>query len=155
MDGVVADFDTKAEEIIGYQHPSHTRWPDEDWRKILDYPRFYRDLPLCEGALDLVTHALHIAHNNQMEVKFLTAIPKDNDFPWAFYDKVEWARKYFPMIPVFFGPYSHDKKHHVKTGDILIDDRITNIQDWNEAGGLGILHTGDIHATIRKLRDLI
>lgn len=155
MDGVVADFDTAVKIILGYSQEPFTRYPDEDWRKILDYPRFYRDLPLCANALDLVTHSLHIAHHNQMEVKFLTAIPKDNDFPWAFTDKVEWARKYFPNIPVWFGPYSQDKQHHAKTGDVLIDDRISNIQEWNNAGGIGILHRGDVYATLQKLKELV
>ena len=155
MDGVVADFDARVQEILGYSHPPYTRYPDEDWRKILIYPRFYRGLPLCQDALHLVTNCLHTAHINKMEVKFLTAIPRDNDFPWAFYDKVEWAREHFPNIPVWFGPYSHDKKVHCNPGDVLIDDRTVNIADWTEAGGIGILHRGDVSATLIKLKELI
>lgn len=155
MDGVVADFDAKVQEILGYAKEPYARYPDEDWRKILEYPRFYGDLPLCKDALHLVTICLHIAHVNNMDIKFLTAIPRDNDFPWAFHDKVYWAKEHFPNIPVWFGPYSHDKKIHAKPKDILIDDRVVNITEWNEVGGIGILHKGDVDATIRILRELV
>lgn len=155
MDGVVADFDVKAKEIIGYSHPPYTRYPIEDWRKILNYPRFYRDLPLCVGAKDLVTAVLHMAHQKDMDVKFLSALPKDNDFPWAVYDKVSWAQQYFPTIPVWLGPYSNDKQLRSKPGEVLIDDRKSNIEQWSAKGGFAILHSGDVDATIKLLKEFL
>ncbi len=152
MDGVVADFDAKVSEILGYTREPFTRYPDEDWRKILNYPRFYRDLPLCKDAKYLVTMVLHIAHIKDMDVKFLSALPKDNDFPWAAYDKFIWAQNYFPMIPVWIGPYSQDKQIRSRAGDVLIDDRISNIDQWNQKGGFGILHRGDTENTLKELK---
>ena len=42
MDGVVADFDAYAKEILGYSTPGGKRYPVDDWAKISANPRFYR-----------------------------------------------------------------------------------------------------------------
>lgn len=155
MDGVVADFDAVARKIIGYSHPAHERWPDSDWAKLRSHPRFYSELPLMPDAHELVNTVMDWAAQHDRDVRFLTAIPQDNDFPWAIQDKITWAQKHFGNIPVWFGPYSHDKRHHARPGDILIDDRASNIQEWREAGGTGILHHGDVPATLNKLRTIL
>ncbi len=152
MDGVVADFDAAVSQILGYNREPFTRYPDEDWQQILNHPRFYRHLPICKDAKYLVTNVLHMAHQKSMDVKFLSALPKGNDFPWAAYDKVMWAQDYFPMIPVWIGPYSEDKQLRSKKGDVLIDDRVSNIDQWNSKGGFGILHKGDVENTLTELK---
>jgi hypothetical protein len=65
-------------------------------------------------------------------------------------DKLEWVSQHItPAIgrdlKVNFGPYSRDKRNWARRRlitppDILVDDRHLNIEQWNEAGGLGILH---------------
>ena len=45
---------------------------------------------------------------------------------------------------------SSSKKNYAKKDSILIDDRISNINDWNAAGGIGILHTSTA-TTLDKL----
>jgi hypothetical protein len=55
--------------------------------------------------------------------------------PFAAYDKVLWATERFERIPVLFGPFSHDKWRHCQPGDILIDDRTSNCEEWTRAGG--------------------
>ena len=72
---------------------------------------------------------------------------------WAFYDKVMWAHKHFPNIPVHFGPFSKDKHVHCVIGDILIDDRTSNIEEWRSAGGIGIHHKS-FKDTIEQLKNL-
>jgi hypothetical protein len=85
---------------------------------------------------------------------FLTAVPKGNDVKWAFYDKVNWATTHYPDIPVMFGPYSHDKHVHCKLGDVLIDDRTSNCEEWRHAGGVAIQHRGDVENTLREIANL-
>lgn len=153
MDGVVADFDIVAKEITGYSTDSGMRYPDKDWKKILEYPRFYRGLPLCAGAENFVSEIKDIAFQHGLDLKFLTAIPKENDMPYVFMDKVHWVDKYFPNIPVFFGLYSSDKHKHCKPNDILIDDRVSNCFDWNVAGGIAILHK-NTEDSLTKLKEL-
>lgn len=151
MDGVVADFDAYAEKIVGYSTAGGKRYPLEDWAKISANPRFYYELDACPWANPLVDACVESA----ADVKFLTAIPKANDVPWCFSDKIRWAQERWPDIPVWFGPYSHDKHHHCRSSDILIDDRADNIDDWNRAGGQGILFQGDVVDTIKKLKEAI
>jgi 5'(3')-deoxyribonucleotidase len=150
MDGVVADFDAYAQSILGYSTTGGKRYPLEDWAKISANPRFYYELETCRFADVLVDACLELSN----DVKFLTAIPRANDVPWSFTDKVLWAQERWPNIPVWFGPYSHDKHLHCSPGDVLIDDRDDNINDWNRAGGIGILHQNNIAETIVELRKI-
>ena len=139
MDGVVADFEEYAHRTLGVP-PSEGIYPDEIWKKLAANPRIYRDLKKTPYADHLVDVCKALCEVRGWELKFLTAVPKGNDVPWAFYDKMTWALFFFPDIPVMFGPYSKDKHHHCQVDDILIDDRRSNIDEWQAAGGFGILH---------------
>ena len=136
MDEVVADFTGYANTIL-----KRTSLVDDyatsEWGKLKQYPRLYRDLPVKEGGPELVDWIINYAFDKpNVFVAFLSAVPRRNDFCWAFQDKVHWANKHFPNIPVFFGPFTKDKHTHCKSpDDILIDDRLTNYTDWTAAGG--------------------
>lgn len=153
MDGVVADFDAYAFAIAGFP-PSGGFYNDEQWAEIAANDRLYRDLPKTAYADLLVDACKQYCQERNYQLMFLTAVPKGNDMHWSFYDKVQWAGKYFPDIPVHFGPYSKDKHVHCKPGDILIDDRSSNIEEWQVAGGHAIHHKNDIEATLRQLQAL-
>ena len=140
MDGVVSDFDSYAEPMVGYRTPGGIRYDDKDWKKISANQRLYSQLAKCPNADRVVNEVLRIANEHAYDVRFLTAIPRQNDVPWAFWDKIKWIEQYYPGIPVWFGPHSNEKCLHCKPGDILIDDRGSNIHEWTTAGGIGILH---------------
>jgi 5'(3')-deoxyribonucleotidase len=139
MDDVVADWRTAAEEFLQLKFPNGDQWariPDEKWQELKRNSRFYRDLPLKEDAGLLVDFCLRVKEHGLVEdVRFLSAIPHNNDMPWSIQDKVFWAHEHFRGIPVFLGPYSHDKQTHCQPGDILIDDRTSNCEEWIAAGG--------------------
>jgi len=139
MDDVVADWRTAAEEFLQLKFPNGDQWariPDEKWAELKRNSRFYRDLPLKDGADDLVEFCRAAVHSGHADdLRFLSALPHNNDMHWAVWDKVLWAQTYYPGIPVFVGPYSHDKWHHCQPGDILIDDRTSNCMEWETAGG--------------------
>ena len=137
MDGVVADFNEYAFRIHGFD--AEVEYADDLWNQIAQNPRLYRDLKKTPYADDLVNHCREFANTNQIDLYFLTGVPKSNRLHWAFYDKVEWARTHFSNIPVHFGPFSKNKWIHCTPGDILIDDRISNITEWSNAGGNAIL----------------
>jgi len=156
MDGVVSDFDAYAEPIVGFRTPGGVRYDQEGWDKIAANPRLYSLLEPCPGADRLVTTVQDLAEEFGYDVKFLTAIPRQNDVPWAFHDKTEWIKARWPNIPVWFGPYSNDKQQHCRPGDILIDDRPSNIYEWNAAGGIGILHVNyNVDETLIKLSSVV
>lgn len=154
MDDVVADFAKAALSIAGYLMPedNKAKYPIDTWKKFLNHPRMYRTLEKCQYADTLVNECLSLANYKNWDVKFLTAVPRDNDFPWAFTDKIEWAREHYPSIPVWFGPYSSDKHHHCKSGDVLVDDRQRNIERWISAGGIGILCKDHLSAIQELMR---
>jgi 5'(3')-deoxyribonucleotidase len=135
MDDVVADWMTAAKAIVNRNWNYGERIPDSDWTKVKARQRFYRDLPVKPGATELVEWCRDYKDRTDCGLFFLTALPHDYSMPWASQDKVWWANDHFPRIPVFFGPFSHDKWRHCKTGDILIDDRTSNCEEWRSAGG--------------------
>jgi hypothetical protein len=149
MDGVVADFDEYAYRTLGLP-PSGGIYSEDKWQILAENKRIYRDLKKTTYADKLVDECKDLTLTKEFDLCFLTAVPKANDIKWAFYDKVIWAQTYYPNIPVMFGPYSKDKWHHCQPGDILIDDRSSNIDEWRAAGGIAIHHIG-FDATLYEL----
>lgn len=144
MDSVVADWITGARTYLQQHNLDEDEngiIPPHQWNRLKEHHRFYQDLPLLAGANELMAWATQYSTDHNLHLAFLTAIPNGNDSPYAFYDKVRWAEEHFPDIPVFFGPYSSDKKVHCKPGDILIDDRIENCKDWRDAAGIAHQYT--------------
>lgn len=167
MDGVVADWDAGVSRITGQLPPQHTHtrdqpgdystWGYQHWPVIRLHPRIYRDLPLVRGCGTLVNLARQLRDQWNYNLLFLTAVPRNNDFPWAFSDKVYWANQHFPDIPVHFGPYSRDKHQHCRNpGDILIDDRWSNVEEWRRAGGTAVhIITNQLNPAVEFLEDLL
>jgi len=154
MDGVVADFRSRAIQVIGRDAPNASLYPDADWNRLRDDPHLFRHLPLMPGAQELVDLARRFRDELGWELLFLTAIPHNNDLPWAFHDKAAWAHEHFPDIAVHFGPYSDDKPLHCSSGDILVDDRLSNCQEWAAAGGVAVRVGRTLVSAQEELRGL-
>ena len=90
MDGVVADFNEYAYRVHGFG--SEVEYPDELWNQIAKNPRLYRDLKKTPYADDLVQYCKNFVNKHNLEIYFLTAVPKSNRLHWSFTDKVNWAR---------------------------------------------------------------
>jgi 5'(3')-deoxyribonucleotidase len=140
MDDVVADWMPAARAIVNRNWDYGERIPESDWNKVKAKARFYRDLPIKLGAHELVEYCKNIVQETNGTLQFLTALPHDYSVPYAAQDKVWWAHERFPGIPVFFGPFSFDKHKHCQPGDILIDDRTSNCNEWHAAGGLAHIY---------------
>jgi 5'(3')-deoxyribonucleotidase len=152
MDGVVADFRAYATGKIGTPSPAvGDLYPDQDWQRLRDNPHLFLELPLMARATELVNIARKYRDQLGWELQFLTAIPHNNDLPWAFHDKAEWARLHFTDIAVHFGPYSTDKHLHCSAGDILVDDRMANCRDWESAGGVAFRVARTLDSVIVEL----
>ena len=155
MDGVLADFNLAAERVLQATPEDHEaaaqrgRWPREQWELLKQQPRFYRHLPKTGMADQLVDLAREFRDQLGWRIGILTAIPKDNDVPESFQDKIEWVQEYYPDLPVYFGPYSRDKAHHCRTSqDILVDDRRDNCEQWQAAGGVTVPVTRTNHSEV-------
>lgn len=156
MDGVLADFDTRCVEMIGKRlmdfETSQAGW-DALGDLRLD---MYKDLPKMKDADYLVRNVIELSYHNGYSVGVLTAVPKLGRVPMAKQHKREWLSMHFPHLLFDFniGPWAQDKYKHCNPGDVLIDDSKLNIEQWNKAGGYGILHV-DAETSIRELKKII
>lgn len=156
MDGVLADFDAFVFENMGrtFDHQSgpsdRAMW---DFLKTVD--DMYYLLPPTPYAKELWDFVQSVG----CPVKILTAIPRRTSMPQAEEQKRRWFVKHADIfgenVVVNIGPFSRDKWTHAIPGDILIDDRIDNINDWATKGkGVAVYHK-TIDGTIALLKDCL
>jgi 5'(3')-deoxyribonucleotidase len=138
MDGVVADWESLANTILGKKCPGYDRWPDDEWQRLREVEHFYRVLPKMPKADEMMYLARKFRDHLGWELYMLTALPHDDSHPECTPDKISWMKEYYPDVEVKFGPYSHDKWKHANTGDVLVDDRTSNCDEWRAAGGTAI-----------------
>jgi hypothetical protein len=153
MDGVLVDFDT-------HFHALHCRWPrevgEENFWKVFDTKRdgFFRDCQPFEGHLEFVQAVEEVAEMKGYGVRILTALPRRSTHPLAAQEKQDWCNMHgLGHIEMCTGPYAIDKQKWVEhPHDILIDDKLLNIQQWRAKGAVGIHHEpGDFITSIQKL----
>ena len=132
-DGVLADFDTYAEEYFGMPPREYERrmGSAKFWAELEAKGDFYRNLPLMPDARELVAGVAHLRPT------ILTGCPRGD---WAQGQKVAWAEEHFPGVPIITCR-SADKRDHAKPGDVLIDDWHQHRHRWIEMGGIWISHT--------------
>jgi predicted alpha/beta hydrolase len=131
-DGVLADFDKGAQAILG-MHPrafEKSRGIGRFWAKLASAPDFYFSLPLMADAMELYEAVRHL------KPIILTGLPRGN---WAADQKVRWAAKHFPGVPIIT-TMARDKRDHAKEGDVLVDDQLRHRALWEEVGGVFIHH---------------
>ena len=158
MDGVVADFDTATRRILNTMEfdTINERWPDEGWEKLRTHPHLYRHLPKLPQADSMMALAERFRDELGWDLYMLTAIPRLNDIPDCFWDKIEWMQEYYPNVRVRFGPYSEDKQLHYRPGDILVDDRTVNCTQWRSRGGVAVqVRAGSYDLALAELEDLL
>jgi hypothetical protein len=141
MDGVLADFNGYAQEKLNLSNQARSqahkdgRWNHDVWLQLKTIPNLYYQLPKTSIADQLVATARLFRDHFGWSLGILTAVPRANDCPDAFHDKILWIQQYYPDLRVYFGPYSRDKAGHCRSGDLLIDDREENCRDWSQQGG--------------------
>ena len=149
MDGVVADFNSYANAVVGREiNRNGTDLTTEEWDKLTAIENFYLQLSPTPYGKRLVDVAKSYANYS---VQFLTAVPRKATMPTAEADKWKWLSKYFPGVPMRIGPHSRDKWRWSCPGDILVDDKESNCLDWYRAGGKAIMHDGNIETTLSNL----
>ena len=158
LDGVLADFDRFVDaHMVRISDSTPLESVIEDkrmWDFLSTIDHFYRGLELTVDANKLWDYC----ESRNLAMKILTAIPRRSTIPHAEADKRAWVAHHFGShVVVQIGPFSRDKWRHASPGDILIDDRKSNIDDWVEMGnGHGVLHVlGDAASTIHALGKII
>ena len=149
-DGVICDFLVGAAKALG--HP----WKNRAEGVILNqYEGFWENLPTMP---DFHTYWSFVSRYNP---HILTAVPGGAwtfDFRQVERGKREWYRKHLPSIPQshIHIVYREEKANYARNGqvrNILIDDHVENVQEFERAGGIGIHHVS-ARVTILKLKEL-
>lgn len=131
-DGVLADFDAGAREVLGMSPRAFEdrHGKREFWRQLARTGDFYARLPLMPDARELFDAVAHL------DPIILTGLPLGN---WAGPQKVRWAEEHFPGTHIITC-MARDKYRHMRGADVLVDDRADHRCRWEEAGGVFVLH---------------
>lgn len=138
-DGVLAQFDERVLELTGVT-PNVLDGQGALWSTLVKYPTFFRDLAPYREMVDLY----HEIKNKVGYVRVITGRPRKDGFPAASDHKREWVKEHLDANLDVIVCLSRDKQKYISKShdiDILIDDRVDNINRWIKAGGVGILHT--------------
>lgn len=144
-DGVLADFDRAAEQIFGIgSYEAQARLGQQRfWRTLRRHENFYGSLPLLPDARQLFGAVAHL------RPVILTGCPLGG---WAEAQKQGWAAEHFPGTRIITC-MARQKRLHMKSGDVLVDDNQKFRDLWEEVGGIFIHHTSadDSLEELRKL----
>ena len=142
LDGVLADFDAGAMDLLGVSpaefEARHGR--SEFWRRIAKAPNFYGTLPEMPDARYLFDAVEHL------KPTILTGLPFGN---WAAPQKIAWAAEHFPGLPIITC-MARDKHQHMEAGDVLVDDR-ENHRAAYERAGVVFIHLINARDSLRQL----
>lgn len=145
-DGVLADFDRGAAELLGMPPRVFEKKKGiaAFWRELARHPNFYGTLPLMPDAYVLFEGVKHL------HPIILTGLPRGQ---WAAPQKARWAAEHFPGTRIIT-VMAVDKRNHAQAGDILVDDQLKHAHLWEEAGGI-FVHHRDARSTLAKLRKIV
>jgi hypothetical protein len=135
-DGVLADFDKRAYEIVGMNPREFEDRAGAGalWDRIFDTSDFFFSLDPMPDAYELVDAVRHL------KPIILTGAPENGRGLLAQSQKFRWRDKYFPELDMIVCK-SRDKIKHAKPGDVIVDDWEKWRHFWVEGGGIWVLHT--------------
>ena len=144
MDGVLVDFikgyhELTGRDITGSFHSDAAFWEPIDKAGY----NFWMNLEWTKDGKKLWNYI------KKYNPEILSAPSRQND---SRVGKHDWVKRELPDSHLILRS-PENKKEFAKPNAILIDDRESNIDDWNKAGGIGILHTST-EDTIKQLQKL-
>jgi hypothetical protein len=148
MDGVLSDFDKRFMEFSDGIRPNEyeTRFGSDKFWELIDDKVGVPFWAGMDWMPDGKTYWEYIEKYNPI---ILSAPSRNNE---SRYGKRIWKKRNMPSTKMILA-YAKDKKNYANSTSILIDDREDNIKQWQEAGGIGILHTSAAN-TIAQLKKL-
>jgi FMN phosphatase YigB (HAD superfamily) len=151
MDGVLSDFERRYREIFGTDPAlvrEHKRFSDHWDEFVLGH--HFNCLDYHEGALEL----LEYLKDKDVEIEILSSSGGEKYHDIVKADKIVWLCEHgIPYHPNVVSS-KRLKKNYANENAILIDDTLSNIEEFNEAGGIGIYHK-DVKKTIEELNKLL
>ena len=144
-DGVLADFDGGAEQLLGMSVKAYEARHGRGafWKRLAKAPNFYGTLPEMLDARRLFDAVEHL------NPTILTGLPLGN---WAAPQKAKWAAEHFPGVPIVTC-MARDKHKHMEPGDVLVDDR-ENHRAAYEGAGIVFVHHKNAEDSVRRLAEI-
>ena len=141
-DGVLADFDAGAQQLLGMKPKAFIAKYGRGafWRRLANAKNFYGSLPQMPDGRRLFDAVKHL------DPTILTGLPLGK---WAAPQKVEWAAEHFPGVPIITC-MAADKHKHMQPGDVLVDDREKHRAVY-EAAGVVFVHHKNAEDSLRQL----
>ena len=153
MDGVLCDFKTQAEKVVGV---NINKWMNmsklDKWKPIVDKKDFWSTLPWMTGGKQLWSYIKK--HNPDI----LSAHVEEIRDPTCIAGKLLWAKRNLGLPNNRINLVKRfQKKDYAQTGyrspAVLIDDYEKNAIEFTRRGGIGIYHTSTSN-TIKQLKKL-
>lgn len=133
MDGVLVDFDQQFKDLTGMMpREFESKYSTEEFWEKIDSAGvgFWRGMKWMPGGEALYNRAAQHDH-------FLLSSPSRSEISKI--GKRLWRRDKTPNTKLYLAR-SYNKRKFAAPNHILIDDRADNIQQWRDAGGIGILY---------------
>ena len=154
LDGVLADFVSGVSKLIpdydDTKYQQDPKYRKKMWKAVSEYTKNGGKL---WGELDTMPDAMvlwdYISKYDTTEILTATGDPKYG----AGEQKHEWVSKNLGNVKTNIVRQSKEKAQYAAPNHILIDDMQKSIGPWEQAGGIGILHTSAAD-TINKLKKL-
>jgi 5'(3')-deoxyribonucleotidase len=150
MDQVLVNFLSGANKVLVAQGLEPFQHTDKEhrWEAMSKVPKFWANL---EPMPDAMTLWRFIRPHNP----YILSTPSHR-MPTSKPEKMEWIRKHLGNVEkVFLVPRKEKQRFAMTDGkpNLLIDDYIKNIKEWEAQGGIGIRHINSMN-TISQLRKL-
>ena len=152
MDGVLSDFYKRYNEVfnVDLEHKrSHGEKVSLEWDKFVEGKNF-ETLDWYPGGIVLLTHIISL----NIPVEILSSSGGQRHHEEVKRQKKVWLKRHHIDFTANIVPGRALKANYAKSDIILIDDTEDVIDDFNMAGGIGILHT-DAAKTIRIVQSIL
>ena len=149
MDGVLCDFDRQFQTISNNKSPEEyeKEFGKKAFWKLINSEgaKFWSNIPWMKDGQQLWNSI------KQYNPNILSAPSSD---PSSKEGKKEWISNNLTNVKEIYLVPAEEKQKYSNSNSILIDDKDTNIEQWNAKGGIGILHTSTPE-TIKELKKYI
>lgn len=149
MDGVIADFEKRYKEMFNVR-PEDAR-SKKEFHGLFDQfiqSQQFATLEMMPDA-NLLLSFLNSLDNIPKQI--LSSTARENTYDEISRQKGIWLQAHNIAYKRNFVPGKKHKYKYATPNSIIIDDTKSVIDDWNAAGGIGILHT-DAISTISMLK---